>query len=227
MTDRTAALAEELSLDPGIVAGLHALGLDHDTVRPLADAYVQFLRHAAKGGLEPGIAVRAFWKAHRDAPSFPAFAAAHPELAPAPLAQTFETLDPVGYGRLYAAVALEEPHVDEALWPASRPPRKLGLTNREARWLYLLVLVVSAWIIYGVQAGSVPRSLLLTLPLFALYALARFWKGRAVEHHVALSPLRYRMALSEARGAWPLASYESGARRTRHLVRGRFRLRSA
>lgn len=227
MTSEQVALADALSEHPEIRDALRARGLRHDNLRPLAEGYLQFLQHAALGGLEPSVAVRAFWQAHRASSDFAAFAQAHPELAPEPPEGVFAELTPAGYGRLYATVLLEEDHVDDAVWPAAQPPRKLGLTDREAAWLYALALALSLWLVYEVHAGALDRPILLVVPLFAAYAAARFYVGRAIERTVALTPKVYLAALAEAGRAWPIGSYEAGARRTRRVMRGWLRPRAA
>jgi hypothetical protein len=204
MTRDESLLSRSLSEDPEIRAALSDRGLAHANLEPLAQGYMQFLKHAGVGGAHPGVAVRAFWAAHRASSGYPAFAQAYPHLALEPTEDAFTAHRPSAYAKLYATVAMEEDFIDASIWPDPSPPRALGLTDRQARWLYALVLAVSAWLVLEVYRGVLGWPILLVVPLFAAFAVARFAVGRAVEDTITLSPRHYREALTEAGLAWPV-----------------------
>lgn len=215
-------VTEEILADPGTVAGLRSLGLGHDNLRPLIEAYVQFLVHAPRARLAPGVAVRAVWRAHRASPDFERFAQAHPSFALTPPPRVFDVFVPSDYSALFAQVGIAEDHIDDALWPPALPPRALGLTDRQALMMYAGTLLLSLWLIARVIWDEATWQSLFLIPLLGGYAIARLLQGQARETEIALTPRHYERALSEARSAWPLATYERGARRRRAIIRGRW-----
>lgn len=227
MMSEQSDLAAALTEDPEICAALAEAGMAHGNARALADGYLQFLRQAETGGPHPSIAVRAFWRAHRASSGFAAFAAAHPDRAPVPPEDAFTAHRPRDYAKLYATVAMEEDFIDDSVWPEPKPPRALGLTNREATWLYALVLAISAWLVYEVSAGVLGWPLLLVVPLFAAFAVARFYVGRVYETVIPLSSRHYAEALDEVGNAWPVQAYAAADTRKRRVVLGWFRPRTA
>jgi hypothetical protein len=216
----------EILADAGMVEGLRSLGLAHDNLRPLVEAYVQFLLHGPQSRLSPERAVCAVWQAHRASPDFPRFAADHPAFAPEPPPGVFEAFSPPDYALLYMHVAIAEDHLDEALWPNPYPVRFLGITDRQAFWLYGATIVLSAWLIYQTYVGALSWPILILIPLFLAFALARYRQGRVRETSVPLTPQGTREALAEAGSAWPLSSYETGERRRRRIIQQRWRPRA-
>ncbi len=170
--------------------------------------------------------MRAVWRAHRASPDFPRFAAAHPSYAPDLPPEAFERLSYTDYGVLYTHAAIGEDHLDDGLWPAPYPARFLGLTDRQAGWLYAATFVLSAWLIYQVYAGLYAWEILVLIPLFLAFAYARFRQGRVRQTSLEITPRATELALQEARSARTLASYETSARRRRRIILQRWRPRS-
>lgn len=227
MTEAENALVEALIQDEAILARLRKRGLDHVNVRPLAEGYVQFLKNASLGGPYAEVAILTMWEAHRRSPGYAEFCRLYPDFVVEPPSGVFSTFYPRRYAKLYATVGLEEAHLDDSVWPPSTPPRVLGLTDRQAGFLYLLVIVFSAWLIAEVYRGALGFPILYVVPLFSAFAVARFIIGRGVQQEVPITSETVRLALEEIASAKPLQTYLTGRRRVRGISRGRKFARAA